>query len=291
MHISVLKNQINFLIKKQINFINNENYFTAIDFTFGAGGHSQIILSNLNLENGKLIGIDRDPVTKIFAEKLKEKYQDQNFQYYNDISSNMKNYINEKDKVYFILGDLGLSQIQLNNPRGFAYKEDSILDMQMGVGSLGKLFTFIQETNVNKIGEILREYGEEPNWYKISLKIYKNRNEINTTFKLKEVILSALKLKPQEENKCLSRCFQAFRIFINDEIEILIKTLKVAYDILEENGLLVIISFHSLEDKIVKMFFKQYLKEIEVIYPSEEEILENKQSRSATLRIGRKILS
>ena len=289
MHISVLKKEIDLLIKRITMNKNNFDNYKAIDFTFGGGGHSEIILSNW-YQNGQLIAIDRDPVTEIYAKRLKEKYG-QMFQYYNDISLNMRNFISNNDKVLFILGDLGLSQIQLKNKRGFAYKEDSNLDMQMGIGSLGNLFIFLQNTTLNKIGEILREYGEEPQWYKISIKIYENRHNLTTTFQLKKTILSAINLNYKEENQCLSRCFQAFRIFINDEIEILIKTLKISYDTLMENGILGIITFHSLEDRIVKNFFKKYLKEIEIIYPSEEEILINKQSRSATLRVGKKIFT
>lgn len=285
-HISVLTKEISEVVK---NFINNNisidnETLLAIDFTFGAGGHSKIILNNW-YNNGKLIGIDRDPNTELFAIKLKEKYKDK-FEYYNDISSNMKDYVNNR-KVKFILGDLGLSQMQLNDKRGFAYKDESFLDMQMGVESLGSLSSFLKKLSAFKIGEILREYGEESSWKKIANNIYDNRNNINTTNDLKKIIESTVHKK--EINKSLSRCFQAFRIFINQELLILEKTLKIAYDLLDNGGMLAIITFHSLEDRIVKLFFKEYLKNTEIIYPSIDEININNQSRSAKLRIGKKI--
>jgi 16S rRNA (cytosine1402-N4)-methyltransferase len=283
-HISVLTNEIKDLVKNFVdnNLIKDTSY--AIDFTFGAGGHSKIILDNW-YKNGKLIAIDRDPFTENFATKIKEEYKER-FDYYNDISSNMKKYI--KNNVRFILGDLGLSQMQLNNKRGFAYKDDSFLDMQMGVESLGSLASFLKTLSPFKIGEILREYGEEPHWKKIANKIHEKKNTINTTGDLKEVIESILHKK--EINKSLSRCFQAFRIFINGELSILENTLKNAYDLLEDGGIMAIITFHSLEDRIVKLFFKEYLYETKIIYPSEEEITINSQSRSAKLRVGKKII-
>lgn len=287
-HISVLTNEIKNLVK---NFVENNNFEKnhipiAIDFTFGAGGHSKIILENW-YKNGKLIGIDRDPFTETFGKKIKDEYGHK-FDYYNDISTNMKNYINNNEKVKFILGDLGLSQMQLNNKRGFAYKDDSFLDMQMGVESLGSLSNFLKTLSAFKIGEILREYGEEPCWKKIANTISEKKNTINTTTDLKKIIESIVHRK--EINKSLSRCFQAFRIFINDELSILENTLKTAYDLLDNNCILAIITFHSLEDRIVKIFFKEYLYETKIIYPSEEEININSQSRSAKLRVGKKVL-
>jgi 16S rRNA (cytosine1402-N4)-methyltransferase len=287
-HVSVLPNEIKDLIKNFVhNNLNNKFIPVAIDFTFGAGGHSKIILDNW-YENGKIVAIDRDPYTEIFAKDIKEKYKNK-FEYYNDISSNMAKYILDNEKVKFILGDLGLSQMQLNNKRGFAYRDDSDLDMQMGVESLGSLSNFLKTLSAFKIGEILREYGEEPSWKKIANTINENKNNINTTGDLKKIIESIVHKK--EINKSLSRCFQAFRIFINNELSILEDTLKNAYDLLDEGGMLAIITFHSLEDRIVKQFFKEFLYDTSIIYPSENEINLNSQSRSAKLRIGKKILT
>ena len=286
-HIPVLPNEIKNLVKNFVhNNINNNYIPVAIDFTFGAGGHSKIILDNW-YENGKVIGIDRDPYTEIFAKDIKDKYKDK-FDYYNDISSHMEKYINNNEKVKFILGDLGLSQMQLNNKRGFAYKDDSLLDMQMGVESLGSLSNFLKTLSSFKIGEILREYGEEPSWKKIANTINENKNNINTTGDLKKIIESIVHRK--EVNKSLSRCFQAFRIFINQELFILENTLKNAYNLLDTGGIFAIITFHSLEDRLVKQFFKEFLYDTLLIYPSENEITLNPQSRSAKLRIGKKLL-
>lgn len=285
-HIAVLQKEINFLINNIIQkFLetNTNQNFTAIDFTFGAGGHSEIILNNLqNLQNYQLISLDRDPSTQIFSTPLLNTYK--NFVYFNDISYNMTKYININHKVYFILGDLGLSQIQLNNQRGFAYKDNSILDMQMGIDSIGSLHQHLKSLSEFEIGNILREYGEELHWKKIAKEIAAHKKKINTTDDLKNLIKNII--SPKYVNKSLSRCFQAFRIFINQELTILEKTLKTAYDILEPNGCLAIITFHSLEDRLVKTFFKHFFKKQELIYPSSEEIVINSQSRSSKLRIG-----
>lgn len=276
MHIAVLPREITKLVKDiQINI--------GVDFTFGAGGHSKIILENMKNQNGKLVSLDRDITTKQFALPL-EKIYEKRFMFYVDISYNMDKYV---DKIDFILGDLGLSQMQLNESRGFSYKTNSPLNMQMGVDSLGSLSSFITTLSEYKIGEILREYGEEHQWRKIAAEIHTHRRSIYTTHDLKSIIEKVVK---KDLNKALSRCFQAFRIFINQEFLILDKTLKVAYELLNNGGTMAIITFHSLEDRIVKTFFKSHLKELQLIMPQEDEVESNPQSRSAKLRIGKKIL-
>jgi 16S rRNA (cytosine1402-N4)-methyltransferase len=269
MHITILKNEIRNLVLKH-------NPSICIDFTFGAGGHSKIILE---CTNGTLISLDRDNTTTIYADNLSCN----NFKFYVDISYNMHLYTPITD---FILGDLGISQMQLNTQRGFSYKEDAFLNMQMGVDSLGNLYDQIQELSEYKIGEILREYGEEPQWRKIAYAIYTNKQKIVTSNHLKDIITSIVKYHP---HKALSRCFQAFRIFINQELSILEKTLKVGYDLLKPNGVFAIITFHSLEDRIVKTFFKKKLINTYYIIPTLEEQTENPQCRSAKLRIGQKL--
>jgi 16S rRNA (cytosine1402-N4)-methyltransferase len=271
-HISVLPNEIKDLVIRY-------SPVRAIDFTFGAGGHSRIILENSNCV---LNAFDRDETTKVYANELKEKYKERFF-FHNDVSLNLQSYISNNQN--FILGDLGLSQMQLASDRGFAYNKNSDLQMSMGVGSLGDLKTILKNLTEEKIYEILMEYGEEPNSKSISRAIYIERNHINTSDELKKIVLSCIKRKI-EENSTLSRCFQAFRIYINEEIYILEKTLQIAYNNLEKNGILAIITFHSLEDRAVKIFFKHKFKKNFLVVPTNEEMAGNNQSRSAKLRYG-----
>jgi len=270
MHISVFPQEIKNLVK------NLNNPLLSIDFTFGGGGHTKIILDNCSTN---VMALDRDVTTTPFADIIKNTYGDR-FNFHVDISYRLKVYTNRAD---FILGDLGLSQMQLQNPRGFSYKDNSDLDMQMGVDSLGSLSNFLKSLSEYKIGEILREYGEEPQWRKISNAITNNRMAIHTTKDLKDLIAGVVK---KDLNKALSRCFQAFRIFINQELLILDKTLEVAYEVLTKGGVLALITFHSLEDRIVKTFFKKNLIDLQLILPQEEEIMRNPSCRSAKLRIG-----
>lgn len=272
MHIAVLQEEIK-------NIIKSSHPRTSLDFTFGAGGHSKIILEN---SDSKLIAMDRDTSTEKFALPLLEAYGDR-FKFYMDISSHMHLYTTSVD---FILGDLGLSQMQLKEHRGFSYKYDSPLDMQMGLHSKGSLHSFIRTLSEYKLGEILREYGEEPQWRRIANLIHEERNSIHTTFHLKEVILQVVKYNT---NQALSRCFQAFRIFINEELSILRTTLQGAYDLLNDGGKLAIITFDSLHDRTVKTFFNKKLHNTQLLRPTEKEVINNSQSRSAILRIGTKI--
>lgn len=271
-HISVLPNEIKDLILKQ-------KPQKAVDFTFGAGGHSRIILDNSNCS---LIAFDRDASTKYFADKMQSIYKDR-FQFYNDISANLHHHVKEKQD--FIMGDLGLSQMQLASDRGFAYSKNSSLEMNMGVESLGTLKDVIKTLSEEDIYYILAEYGEEPQARKISKAIHMQRMWLDNSEDLKRVILNNIR-NHQEENKVLSRCFQAFRIYINREIAVLEKTLTLAFDLLNPSGMLAIITFHSLEDRAVKIFFKQKFKNHSLILPKEEEIEANSQSRSAKLRVG-----
>lgn len=271
-HIPVLPSQIQNLIKEH-------QPARVLDFTFGAGGHSRICLENSNCI---LTAFDRDGDTVQYSNKFKEQYGDR-FHFYKDISSNIGLYVEKKQD--FILGDLGLSQMQLASDRGFAYNKNSNLEMSMGVESLGALKDIIKNLGEEAIYNILMEYGEEPQSRRISRAIYLNRMKLNNSDDLKRVILDSL-YNHKEENKVLSRCFQAFRIYINQEISTLEKTLTIAYDLLNEGGVLAIITFHSLEDRAVKIFFKHKFKKSSLMVPTKDEMDKNSQSRSAKLRVG-----
>lgn len=280
MHIAVLQNEIKNII---IDLYKKNKINNAIDFTFGAGGHSKIILENSSCS---LIAIDRDPTTNRFTENIIKTYGNR-FNYYNDVSNNIKKY-SQENSIDFILGDLGLSQMQLNEDRGFSYQSETFLNMQMGVGSLGSLDSFLKTLSEYKIGEIIRNYGEEASWRKIAknIKEYSSHNSIKTTLDLKNIIAECFPKNYKFLNKTLSRCFQAFRIFINQELEILEETLNQIEKILKPGGMVAIITFHSLEDRIVKTFFKKHFNHSDFLIPTEEEISQNSQARSAKLRLG-----
>ncbi|OED45571.1 16S rRNA (cytosine(1402)-N(4))-methyltransferase [Rickettsiales bacterium (ex Bugula neritina AB1)] len=273
-HICVLKSEITEIIKE----ISPK---FSLDFTFGAGGHTKIILNN---SSSIVYGFDRDITTKKFANHLQQEYQNRFF-YINDISSNVNEY-NYIKNIDFILSDLGLSQMQLKSNRGFSYLRNEELDMQMGIKSLGKISHIINNINEYKLQEILRLYSEDKHWKKITKSIIEERQKyyISTTFQLKDIINKVVGNK--NLYKSLSRCFQALRIYTNNEIFILQETLEKSFNILNKGGCMAFIGFHSIENKIIKNFFKIYLKNIKTFSPTSEEIDSNSQSRSAFMRIG-----
>lgn len=270
-HIPVLQKEVTEIVKILSPKI-------SIDFTFGAGGHTKIILNN---SNSTVFSFDRDISTKKFADHITEK----RFFYINDVSSNIDKY-NDIKHVDFILADLGLSQMQLTESRGFSYLTDDELNMQMGVESLGKISSLINSMSEYKLQQIIRIYGEDKQWKKITNAIIEARKKKNiiTTFQLKDIIKNAI--GDYHLYKTLSRCFQALRMYTNNEINILQDTLNKSLKILNNHGCMAFIGFHSIENKIIKDFFKTHLNNIKIFSPTEEEISMNPQSRSALLRIG-----
>jgi 16S rRNA (cytosine1402-N4)-methyltransferase len=281
------------------------------DGTMGFGGHSSALLNQVS-KNAVLIGTDKDKQT---FQYLKKKFiDDKRVRLYNTGFTN----IDTISKIEFIdnfdgiLVDLGVSSFQLDDPNsGFTYREDAPLDLRMdkdtGISAAVVLNKFAPE----ELTDILFKYGEEKNAKKIVRAVIESRNSktIVTTKDLREIIEPIV---PQKFlNKSLSRVFQALRIYVNDELEELKIFLKTAVDLLSTNGRIVVISFHSLEDRIVKEVFKyeslscvcppeapicvcskeQRLKILtrKPVVPTEIEIKNNKRSRSAKLRAAQKI--
>jgi len=294
MHLPVLKEKIiEYLDPKE-----NENF---IDCTFGEGGHTKEILKR-NGPKGKVLAIEIDPDLYEKGKKLEEKFKGRLI-LKNGNFAKLKEIV-EKEKfwpVNGILFDLGISSWHLEESgRGFSFKKDEPLIMRYDKNL--KALTAIDVLNSfpeREIEKILREFGQEQFAKKIAREIVKERKKkkIETTFQLVEIVKRAVpKWYQRRKIHFATKTFLALRIFVNKELENLKEGLKQALEILESKGRLVIISFHSLEDRIVKEFFKKTKKEglIEILtkkpeVPSKEEIQKNKRARSAKLRSAKKL--
>ncbi|ASK78834.1 16S rRNA (cytosine(1402)-N(4))-methyltransferase [Paraphotobacterium marinum] len=311
-HVSVLLNE-------SINGLAIEPNGVYIDGTFGRGGHSKKILEKLNA-NGRLIAIDRDPSAIKYA---RENIKDNRFEIEQGDFSNLKYFVNERGltgEIDGILLDLGVSSPQLDNAeRGFSFSKDGPLDMRMNSNSGMTLKEWLSVASIEEIFYVLKNYGEEKFAYRIAKAIVAYREsdetpELENTLQLAQIIELATPKKDKNKHPA-TRSFQAFRIYINNELEEIKKVLNDSIDVLKKGGRLSVISFHSLEDRIVKQFIREKsrrkalpkglpLTDDEVnsmtskplikalskaIKPSDEEILSNIRSRSSILRIAEKL--
>ena len=276
---------------------------TYADLTFGGGGHSREILSKLNAD-GRLLAFDQD------EDAISNTIDDDRFTLVNENFRYLKNFLrlHKAFPVDGILADLGISSHQIDTPqRGFATRFEGPLDMRMarsqGITASDMVNTYPEE----KLLSVFRLYGEISNARQLAARIVEARiKPITTTGELKEAIKSCM--PPNYENKYLAQVFQAIRIEINDEMGALQAMLKQCADALKPGGRLVVISYHSLEDRLVKNYIKAGNPEGELqkdfygnilapfksitrkpITPSDEEIARNPRSRSAKLRIAQKI--
>ena len=291
MHLSVLKNEvIEYLDPKP-----NENF---IDCTFGEGGHALEILKR-NGPEGKVLGIEVD---KELFEICKVKFKGlKRLILVCDSYSNLKEIVKREGfkKISGILFDLGLSSWHLEeSKRGFTFRKDEPLIMSYSEeGKTAK--DLLNELSEKEIYQILKNYGEERFAKKIAKEIVKERErkKIETTFQLVEIVKKATPVWYQKRKiHFATKTFQALRIAVNNELENLERALPQALEVLERGGRLVVISFHSLEDRIVKNFFKKSEREGKMkiltkkpISPSQTEIKINKRARSAKLRAGKKL--
>lgn len=295
------------LLEEAIEGLNIKPDGTYIDATLGFAGHSGEILRKLETE-GFLFAFDQDDTAVNYSsEKLKTIGN--NFEIFHTNFKNMKDFINRK--VDGILFDLGVSSPQLDDgERGFSFHKDAPLDMRMDKRNSLSAYEVVNDYRIEKLIDILYVYGEEPNAKSIAKGIIKNR-PIKTTLELAEIIKSNVPESYRNKSNPCRRTFQAIRIEVNKELEILESSLTSAFDLLKPNGRLCVITFHSLEDRIVKNLFKKLSSENELakklpivpkemqavgklitkkgIIPTDEEIKENKRSRSAKLRIIEKI--
>ncbi len=296
------------------NYLNIKKNGVYIDCTFGSGYHSFEILNYLN-KNGKLYSFDCDPIS---IKKGKKKINDYRIKLINDNFSNLKYYINYYNlykKINGIIFDLGLSNIQLDNSnRGFSFLKNGPLDMRMNQNLGFPLKKWINNAKEKDIYNVIKKYGQDYNSKKISKNIflYCKKNKLCTTYELSKIIKYSI--KSYKDYKSKARVFQAFRIFINNELSNLKSSLYESYKFLSKKGRLVVISFNSLEDKIVKKFIKKksdsnynLLNGIPLTFnqiknfnpsklinlgkfkPSKKDIFNNSRIRSAILRVAEKI--
>jgi 16S rRNA (cytosine1402-N4)-methyltransferase len=305
------------LLEEVIKYLDPKSNQNFIDGTIGAGGHAEKILEKTG-PNGKLIGFDMNPESINQAKKRLKKYKNRVFLYQSNYSK-IERVTYEQSRIHKISGillDLGISSFQLESKSGgFSFKISGILDMRFG-GSEQELTA---EEIVNKWPEkelvnILQNYGEERYSKTIAAEIVKTRKikHILKTNELVEIIESVYSNKPKPKRiHPATKTFQALRIAVNDELNSLRRTLPQALNILSSKGRIAVISFHSLEDRIVKQFFRQETKAClcppefpvcrcahkkqltiltkKVITPSLEETKQNSRARSAKLRVAEKI--
>lgn len=275
-----------------------------IDVTFGGGGHSRVILSKLS-DKGRLLVFDQDPDAKEnVPDDPRITFVPSNFSF-------LKNFARLHDFMNAdgILADLGVSSHQFDQgEKGFSIRFSGPLDMRMNPGQGLSAAKVVNEYDVEDLVRIFKLYGEIKNAKRLASAIEVKRNEVelNTTDALIEVVKS-VGPKGRKENQYLAQVFQAIRIEVNGELEVLKKMIVQAEEVLKPGGRFVVISYHSLEDRLVKNYFKRGSFEGEVekdfygnvlkpfdevarkpIVPGEEEIAENSRARSAKMRIAEK---
>ena len=291
------------MLDEVLKICNPENGGDFIDCTFGYGGFSNAILS---FPKTKVIALDRDIQTKKYAEKIKKNYKDR-FSFYNKKFSELSKNVTTK-KFDFIIFDLGVSNMQiLNLDRGFSFNSKTSIDMRMGLNLISAnevINSYSQQT----LNDIIRLFGDEKESFKISKNIINERKKspISSSFDLARIIKKSKKKDFNKKINISTKTFQALRIFVNKEFSELINGLIEATKLIKSGGKIIVISFHSLEDKIVKFFFTNYSKnkskvsrylpdlskgstlfenyKNKIVTPSSEEIIKNNASRSAKLR-------
>lgn len=291
------------LLKESVDALSIGECSTIIDVTFGGGGHSREILNRLD-NDGRLFAFDQDHEAQDnIINDPRFTLIDKNFKY-------LKNFLRlyGVEKADGILADLGVSSHQFDQAeRGFSTRFDAELDMRMDIRQNLTAKDIINQYEEAELENIFRFYGELPNARRLAHEICLKRqtNSIQTTFELKEAVSHLMPKK--QENKFFAMLFQALRIEVNGELDALKQMLLQAKDILKDGGRLVVISYHSLEDRLVKNFMKSgnFEGKIEkdfygniltpfnvisrkIIVPSEEELNVNNRSRSAKLRIAEK---
>ena len=282
-HRSVMVNEV-------INGLNIDPAGTYIDGTFGAGGHTKAILNQLG-QQGKVHAFDADNTCQQTAKKI----NDARLKFHHANYATMCEFVKPAVAAGVLL-DLGLSMDQLNDPsRGFSFMHEGPLDMRFDQHQRPSLVEKINKASEKTIGKILNEYGQERSWRKIAKVIHERKKgkKLTTTEDLVAACFVGRSKTKRQKIHPATRVFQALRIWVNDELNCLIAGLNAATTLLRPGGRLVVISFHSLEDRIVKQFMKSSNDEQtpvtqlgKLLRPSEDEVSANRAARSARLRIG-----
>ena len=288
------------MCEEVLSILNPSDGCVYLDGTLGAGGHSRKILESADCS---VIGIDKDPTAIELCRDLEKQYGNK-FLSINGSFGNLSQHLNSIgiNKIDGILLDLGTSSMQLGTPeRGFSFQFDAPLDMRM-TQTGERAYDIINSLSEDSLADIIFYFGEERRSRKIAKAIVNKRKikKIKTTFDLNEIILSVKKANNKKIHPA-TKTFQALRIYINNELKDLYEALISIEKVLSEKGRLVVISFHSLEDRIVKNFIKENSMPLrkydpknpdkifvyenrKVIKPSEYEVKKNRRSRSAKLR-------
>ena len=304
-------NHISVLLNESVEALNIKPDGVYVDCTAGGGGHSNEILSHLN-ENGKMYLFDRDPdAIKVLTERFKD---DRRVNIIHDNYSNIKVALETLgvSSVDGIVADLGVSSFQLDTAeRGFSFHNDALLDMRMSKQGLSAK-DVVNTYSEDELSRVIWEYGEEKFAKKIASNIVKAREkkEIETTFELSDIISASIPAKFKRDGHPARKTFQAIRIEVNNELGGLKDVLPDMFELLNTNGVLAIITFHSLEDKIVKDYFNTLKKGCTCpkdfpvcvcgnspkaivksggVKAGQKEVKDNKRSRSAKLRTALKL--
>ena len=271
-----------------------------VDATFGRGGHSRLILQRLG-PDARLIAFDKDPDAIAEAARITDarfSIRHEGFRHLGELP---------EGSVQGVLMDLGVSSPQIDNPdRGFSFRFDGPLDMRMDTTRGQSVAEWLEDAEVQQIAEVIRDYGEERFAGPIAKAIVARRESqgpLRTTAELAQLVAGAVKTREAGQNPA-TRTFQALRIFINAELQELEQALEASLRVLAPGGRLAVISFHSLEDRIVKQFIAKHSKEVydrrapfapptpmrlkalERIKPSAAEVAANPRSRSAVMRVA-----
>ena len=302
-HTSVLLNEaVDALLGAPADVVPASTPRTFVDATFGRGGHARLILSRLRPQD-RLIAFDKDPAAVANAAGIVDarfSIRHQGFDALAELGA---------ATASGILMDLGVSSPQIDDPtRGFSFRFEGPLDMRMDTSSGQSVAQWLAGAQTNQIAEVIRDYGEERFAGAIAKAIVARRQErgpISTTTELAQLVAGTVKTREPGQNPA-TRTFQAFRIFINAELEALQTALTASLDVLQPKGTLVVISFHSLEDRIVKQFIagharEQYdrrmpfaapkvmrLRALARVKPTAAEVAANPRARSAIMRIAQR---
>ena len=288
------------MLREALEYLNLSSGKIIIDATTGTGGHSLQIAERI-AKKGRLICIDRDQESLVVAQERLSQFKDAcEFVYGNFIDmENMLKKLNIK-KVDGILFDLGASSVQLDDPqRGFSFQAEGPLDMRLDRNSYISAYDLVNNLTQEEISALLWSFGQE-RWHNRIARLLvqeREKNPIATTSQLSNIVVKAIPYRYKHGRvHAATRTFQAVRIAVNRELEALETVIKKAIQLLNTGARICVISFHSLEDRIVKLSFRQAALngEIKIITPKpltpkESEIKENPSSRSAKLRVAEKI--
>ena len=283
------------------------------DGTFGRGGHSRLVLSRLG-EGGRLIAFDKDPLAIATAQQI----ADSRFEIVHESFASLRDAIAERGvgRISGMLLDLGVSSPQIDDPeRGFSFRADGPLDMRMDPTRGESAADWLARATVQELTEVIRDYGEERFAFQIAKALVARRAESDrlgplvSTGELAQIVANVVKTREKGKDPA-TRTFQAIRIHVNQELAELQVVLEAALSLLEQGGRLVVISFHSLEDRIVKRFMQAHasapavdrrlpiravdlpsppLKIIGRVFASDEEVAANPRARSAVMRVAERI--